>query len=410
MGFERLCMIMQGKKSNYDTDVFQPTIGRLAALSGKSYGADAKCDVAMRVVADHLRAIAFSIADGQLPSNVKAGYVIRRILRRAVRYGYTYLGFTEPFICKLVAGLVAQMGDQFPELRAQQTLIERVIEEEESSFLRTLVTGITLLDGVIAEVKKQGGSKISGHDAFVLYDTYGFPIDLTELIAREQDVEVDLSAFETELQAQKERSRNAAAVATDDWQELFPLAQSEFVGYDTLTAPVRIARYRRVSAKNRTTYQLVFDRTPFYGNSGGQIGDVGFIENADEKHRRVVATDKENGLIIHIVDELPENPAADFTAGGRSRQAAGCGQQPYGHAPASHEALRKVLGTHVEQKGSLVTPDYPAFRLLAFPEGDARGAARGGAARQPRRSAPTIRSWRTARRRKPRHRPRNAVR
>ena len=311
MGFERLCMIMQGKKSNYDTDVFQPTIGRLAALSGKSYGADARCDVAMRVVADHLRAIAFSIADGQLPSNVKAGYVIRRILRRAVRYGYTYLGFTEPFICKLVAGLVAQMGDQFPELRAQQTLIERVIEEEESSFLRTLATGITLLDGVIAEVKKQGGTKISGHDAFVLYDTYGFPIDLTELIAREQDVEVDLSAFETELQAQKERSRNAAAVATDDWQELFPLAQSEFVGYDTLTAPVRIARYRRVSAKNRTTYQLVFDRTPFYGNSGGQIGDVGFIENADEKID-VVATDKENGLIIHIVDKLPENPAYTY--------------------------------------------------------------------------------------------------
>ena len=197
MGFERLCMIMQGKKSNYDTDVFQPTIGRLAALSGKSYGADARCDVAMRVVADHLRAIAFSIADGQLPSNVKAGYVIRRILRRAVRYGYTYLGFTEPFICKLVAGLVAQMGDQFPELRAQQTLIERVIEEEESSFLRTLATGITLLDGVIAEVKKQGGTKISGHDAFVLYDTYGFPIDLTELIAREQDVEVDLSVRAT---------------------------------------------------------------------------------------------------------------------------------------------------------------------------------------------------------------------
>ena len=364
MGFERLCMIMQGKKSNYDTDVFQPTIGRLAALSGKSYGADAKCDVAMRVVADHLRAIAFSIADGQLPSNVKAGYVIRRILRRAVRYGYTYLGFTEPFICKLVAGLVAQMGDQFPELRAQQTLIERVIEEEESSFLRTLATGITLLDGVIAEVKKQGGSKISGHDAFVLYDTYGFPIDLTELIAREQDVEVDLSAFETELQAQKERSRNAAAVATDDWQELFPLAQSEFVGYDTRTAPVRIARYRRVSAKNRTTYQLVFDRTPFYGNSGGQIGDVGFIENADEKID-VVATDKENGLIIHIVDKLPENPAADFTAvvDPAKRQAAA------NNHTATHlldAALRKVLGTHVEQKGSLVTPEVLRFDFSHF--------------------------------------------
>ena len=364
MGFERLCMIMQGKKSNYDTDVFQPTIGRLAALSGKTYGADEKSDVAMRVVADHLRAIAFSIADGQLPSNVKAGYVIRRILRRAVRYGYTYLGFTEPFICKLVSGLVEQMGGQFPELKAQQTLIERVIEEEESSFLRTLATGINLLDGVIAETKKNGGSKISGRDAFVLYDTYGFPIDLTELIAREQGVEVDLGAFETELQAQKERSRNAAAVATDDWQELFPIKQSEFVGYDTLTAPVRIARYRRVSAKNRTTYQLVFDQTPFYGNSGGQIGDVGFIENANEKID-VVATDKENGLIIHIVERLPENPAADFTAvvDPAKRQAAA------NNHTATHlldAALRKVLGGHVEQKGSFVTPDYLRFDFSHF--------------------------------------------
>ena len=364
MGFERLCMILQGKKSNYDTDVFQPTIERIAAMSGKRYGADEKCDVAMRVVADHLRAIAFSIADGQLPSNVKAGYVIRRILRRAVRYGYTYLGFTEPFICRLVAGLVEQMGGQFPELKAQQTLIERVIEEEEASFLRTLATGINLLDGVIAEVKRTGGSRIAGKDAFVLYDTYGFPIDLTELIAREQGVEVDLEAFERELQAQKERSRHAAAVDTDDWVELFPLAQSEFVGYDTLTAPVRIARYRRVSAKGRTTYQLVFDRTPFYGNSGGQVGDVGFIENSDEKID-IVATDKENGLIIHIVNRLPENPAAEFTAvvDAAKRQAAA------NNHTATHlldAALRKVLGTHVEQKGSLVTPDYLRFDFSHF--------------------------------------------
>ena len=239
MGFERLCMILQGKKSNYDTDVFQPTIQRIAAMSGKTYGADEKCDVAMRVVADHLRAISFSIADGQLPSNVKAGYVIRRILRRAVRYGYTYLGFNEPFICRLVAGLVDQMGGQFPELKAQQTLIEKVIEEEESSFLRTLATGINLLDGVMAEVRKSGGERISGKDAFLLYDTYGFPIDLTELIAREQGIEVDLEAFEKELQAQKERSRNAAAVDTDDWKELIHIKQSEFIGYDTLSAEVQ---------------------------------------------------------------------------------------------------------------------------------------------------------------------------
>ena len=364
MGFERLCMILQGKKSNYDTDLFQPAIERIAAMSGKRYGADEKSDVAMRVVADHLRAIAFSIADGQLPSNVKAGYVIRRILRRAVRYGYTYLGFTEPFICRLVAGLVEQMGGQFPELKAQQTLIERVIEEEEASFLRTLATGINLLDGVIAEVKRAGGNRIAGKDAFVLYDTYGFPIDLTELIAREQGVEVDLEAFERELQAQKERSRHAAAVDTDDWVELFPLAQSEFVGYDTLTAPVRIARYRRVSAKGKTTYQLVFDRTPFYGNSGGQVGDVGFIENSDEKID-IVATDKENGLIIHIVNKLPENPAAEFTAvvDAAKRQAAA------NNHTATHlldAALRKVLGTHVEQKGSLVTPDYLRFDFSHF--------------------------------------------
>ena len=380
MGFERLCMILQGKKSNYDTDVFQPTIQRIAAMSGKTYGADEKCDVAMRVVADHLRAISFSIADGQLPSNVKAGYVIRRILRRAVRYGYTYLGFNEPFICRLVAGLVDQMGGQFPELKAQQTLIEKVIEEEESSFLRTLATGINLLDGVMAEVRKSGGERISGKDAFLLYDTYGFPIDLTELIAREQGIEVDLEAFEKELQAQKERSRNAAAVDTDDWKELIHIKQSEFIGYDTLSAEVKIARYRRVSSKGRVSYQLVFDRTPFYGNSGGQIGDIGYIETANERIP-VVATEKENGLIIHIVTQLPENPEATFMAvvDPEKRQAAA---NNHTATHLMHEALRKVLGTHVEQKGSLVTPGIPALRLFALPEGDARGAAPGRATGQ----------------------------
>ena len=364
MGFERLCMILQGKKSNYDTDVFQPTIGRIAALAGKRYGEDEKVDVAMRVIADHLRAIAFSIADGQLPSNVKAGYVIRRILRRAVRYGYTYLGFTEPTICKLVAGLVEQMGGQFPELKAQQALIEKVIEEEEASFLRTLATGINLLDGVIERTRREGKALISGKDAFVLYDTFGFPIDLTELIAREQGVGVDLEAFEKELQTQKERSRNAAAVDTDDWVELMPLKESVFTGYDTLTDTVHIARYRRVTSKGRTSYQLVFDRTPFYGNSGGQIGDVGYIENANERIA-VVATEKENGQIIQIVEQLPENPAAEFRAvvDAEKRQAAA---NNHTATHLLHEALRKVLGTHVEQKGSMVTPEMLRFDFSHF--------------------------------------------
>ena len=364
MGFERLCMILQGKKSNYDTDVFQPTIQRISALSGKRYGENEQCDVAMRVMADHLRAIAFSIADGQLPSNVKAGYVIRRILRRAVRYGYTYLGFTEPTLCKLVAGLVEQMGGQFPELKAQQALIEKVIEEEESSFLRTLATGINLLDGVIARVKAEGISRISGKDAFVLYDTFGFPIDLTELIAREQGVEVDLEDFDKELQAQKARSRNAAAVDTDDWVELFPLKESIFTGYDTLVEQVRIARYRRVTSKGRTTYQLVFDRTPFYGNSGGQIGDVGYIQSGDEQVA-IVDTEKENGLIIHIVEHLPSDPSAEFTAvvDAEKRQNAA---NNHTATHLLHAALREVLGKHVVQKGSMVTPEALRFDFSHF--------------------------------------------
>ena len=362
MGFERLCMAMQGKKSNYDTDVFQPTIARIAAMAGKKYGEDEKADVAMRVIADHLRAIAFSIADGQLPANAKAGYVIRRILRRAVRYGYTYLGFNEPTLCKLVPGLADQMGHQFPELKQQQTLIERVIEEEEASFLRTLATGINLLEREIAKVGK--GGQIAGKDAFELYDTFGFPIDLTELIAREQGVTVDLEGFEKELQAQKERSRNAAAQDIDDWQELRQAAQCEFVGYDNLTAPVRIARYRRVTSKGKTTYQLVFDQTPFYGNAGGQIGDTGYIDNGEEKID-IIATEKENGLIIHVTTKLPENLEAEFTAvvDAEKRQAAA------NNHTATHlldQALRQVLGTHVEQKGSMVTPQGLRFDFSHF--------------------------------------------
>ncbi|MCH5330207.1 MAG: alanine--tRNA ligase [Alistipes sp.] len=361
MGFERLCMILQGKKSNYDTDVFQPVIQRISAMSGRRYGADEKVDVAMRVIADHLRAIAFSIADGQLPSNVKAGYVIRRILRRAVRYGYTYLGFNEPFICKLVPVLVAQMGGQFPELKAQQTLIEKVIEEEEASFLRTLATGINMLDGLIASA---GGGKISGKDAFLLYDTYGFPIDLTELIAREHGTDVDLEEFERELQAQKARSRNAAAQTIDDWQEYLTVSSTEFVGYDTLECDVRIARMRKVEAKNKTTYQLVFDRTPFYGNSGGQVGDTGYIES-DGERIDIIDTEKENGLIVHIASKAPSDPSAVFRAvvDGVKRQSAA---NNHSATHLLHSALRKVLGTHVEQKGSMVSPSGLRFDFSHF--------------------------------------------
>ena len=364
MGFERLCMVLQGKQSNYDTDVFQPTIQRLAAMAGKTYGKDAKADIAMRVIADHLRAIAFSIADGQLPSNVKAGYVIRRILRRAVRYGYTYLGFNEPFICKLVEGLVQQMGDQFPELRAQQDLITKVIAEEESAFLRTLATGINLMDGVIAKAKEAGKDTISGSDAFLLYDTYGFPIDLIELIAHENGMKVDGDAFSKELQKQKERSRNAAAVDTDDWVELFPISESKFVGYDSLEADVRISRYRRVKTKNKTYYQLVFDQTPFYGNSGGQVGDQGILES-DGGTVRVTDTQKENNLTVHIVENLPEDITATFHAV-VDKQLRDASANNHSATHLMHKALRTVLGTHVEQKGSLVTPEYLRFDFSHF--------------------------------------------
>ncbi len=364
MGFERLCMVLQNKQSNYDTDVFQTRISEIAALSGKRYGDDEKADVAMRVIADHLRTIAFSIADGQLPSNVKAGYVIRRILRRAVRYGYTYLGFNEPFICKLVPGLVEQMGEQFPELRAQQNLIVSVICEEESAFLKTLATGINLLEGVMQKTRKAGGSVIDGKSAFTLYDTYGFPIDLTELIARENGMSVDLEAFDVELQAQKARSRNAAAVENDDWVELVQGATTEFVGYDNLSAEVKIVRYRRVTTKGKTLYQLVFDRTPFYANSGGQVGDKGTI-SADGKTLAVVDTIKENGLPIHIVSELPENVETTFVAvvDEESRLASA---RHHSVTHLMHKALRSILGSHVEQKGSLVCPEYLRFDFSHF--------------------------------------------
>ena len=359
MGFERLCMILQGKQSNYDTDVFQPTIRKISEMCGKTYGQEEKADVAMRVIADHLRAIAFSIADGQLPSNVKAGYVIRRILRRAVRYGYTYLGFNEPFICKLVDVLAEQMGKQFPELMAQKDLIKSVINEEEGAFLRTLATGINLLDNVIRKAKENHAKVINGSDAFLLYDTYGFPIDLTELIAREQGMEVDLAGFEKELEAQKTRSRNAAAVDADDWVEVMPIKESLFVGYDTLVCDVRIAKYRKMSAKGKSFYQLVFDTTPFYGNSGGQVGDVGYIEQGGERID-ITDTQKENNLTVHIANRLPSNVEGVFKAVVNvDKRNASANNHSATHL--MHEALRSVLGTHVEQKGSLVTSDYLRF-------------------------------------------------
>ncbi|WP_298062336.1 alanine--tRNA ligase [uncultured Rikenella sp.] len=369
MGFERLCMVIQGKQSNYDTDVFQPLLQELAKMAGVAYGKDEKKDIAMRVIADHLRAIAFSIADGQLPSNVKAGYVIRRILRRAVRYGYTYLGFTEPFICRLVPTLVGQMGGQFPELKAQQQLIEKVISEEENSFLRTLATGINLLDSIIKKLPSGGAAKrvICGADAFTLYDTYGFPIDLTQLIASEQGVQVDIAGFEKELEAQKNRSRNASAVETDDWVEVLPVEQSEFVGYDQASVRgVRISRYRRVASKGKTHYQIVLDRTPFYGNMGGQVGDTGSLTDLATGERTAITdTQKENNLTVHIANALPANVEAEFEAAvDVERRMASAANHTATHL--MHQALREVLGTHVEQKGSLVTPDYLRFDFSHF--------------------------------------------
>ena len=361
MGFERLCMVMQGKRSNYDTDVFQPLIQELARKAGKEYGKNEQDDIAMRVCADHLRAVSFSIADGQLPSNVKAGYVIRRILRRAVRYGYTFLGFTEPFMNTLVPTLVGQMGHQFPELQKQQELIQRIILEEEQAFLRTLAGGIKRFEEYAS---KCSGKVVDGAFAFELFDTYGFPIDLTQLMASEKGLTVDMDGFNRGLAEQKERSRGAAKVESDDWQELLPGVEQEFIGYDCLEADVRIARYRHVKAKDKEFYQLVFDRTPFYGESGGQTGDTGELKVESGKWK-VVNTKKENGLIVHIVDELPEDLTATFHAevDARRRMAIGCNHSA---THLMHYALRQVLGEHVEQKGSSVDAERLRFDFSHF--------------------------------------------
>ena len=364
MGFERLCMVLQGKTSNYETDVFSGLIGKLEEFSGKKYHDGEKTDVAMRVCADHIRAIAFAIADGQLPSNVKAGYVIRRILRRAVRYGYTFLGFTEPFLCRLVPQLVADMGTAYPELPAQQKLIESVIREEEMAFLRTLDRGIRMLDDYMA--KAAGTKKIAGADAFVLYDTYGFPVDLTELIATERGYTVDLEGFQAELAKQKERARAATANEFGDWTEFVGGEEVEFLGYDTTVVEgATLLKQRTVKQKNKTLFQLVFDRTPFYAEMGGQVGDTGWIESEAGEKIAILNTVKENNLTIHIAERLPQDGTQAFTltvdAERRMRIAA--------NHTATHlmdTALREVLGTHVEQKGSYVCADYLRFDFSHF--------------------------------------------
>ncbi len=364
MGFERLCMTLQGKTSNYDTDVFTGMIAKIEELSGHGYHESEKTEVAMRVIADHIRAICFSIADGQLPSNVKAGYVIRRILRRAVRYGYTFLGFNEPFLCRLVGQLVSDMGEFYPELPAQKELIEKVIREEEMAFLRTLDRGIKLMDNIME--KSIGTKVIKGEDAFVLYDTFGFPIDLSELIAAENGFTIDLKGFEAELLKQKERARNATAIESGDWVEFHHCDHVEFTGYDTLSAEgVVLAKHRTVKAKNKVMYQLVFDRTPFYAEMGGQVGDTGYIESASGQKIKILNTIKENNLSIHIAESIPEDCTGPFRLTVDGERRTGIANN-HTATHLLHQALREILGTHVEQKGSFVTDSYFRFDFSHF--------------------------------------------
>ncbi|MFA6482910.1 MAG: alanine--tRNA ligase [Bacteroidales bacterium] len=358
MGFERLTMALQGKQSNYDTDIFQPVIQNLAGITGIKYGADKQSDIAMRVIADHIRAIAFSIADGQLPSNTGAGYVIRRILRRAVRYGFNFLNLKEPFMNRLIPVLVENMGDAFPELISQQQLISRVITEEENSFLRTLETGIILLENQVTALKSKD-LPFSGKAAFELYDTYGFPLDLTELILSEKGIKVDLAGFQLEMEKQKSRSRQASGLETADWIIVRENEEQEFVGYDHLSVDVKITRYRQVKTPRKTFYQLVFDKTPFYAESGGQVGDTGTLV-ADGETLLITDTKKENNLTVHLSDRLPRDPGATFLASVEENARLNT-MRNHSATHLLQFALRKVLGTHVEQKGSLVDPEYLRF-------------------------------------------------
>ena len=358
-------MAMQGKTSNYDTDIFTPMIQAIATLTGIEYGADQKSDVAMRVIADHIRTIAFAITDGQLPSNAKAGYVIRRILRRAVRYGYTFLGRREAFMYSLLPVLIETMGDAYPELIAGRELIAKVMREEEESFLRTLETGIRLLDKQIEEAKKAGKTVLDGHDAFVLYDTYGFPLDLTALILTEQGLSVDEAGFDKAMQEQKERARNAAAIDAGDWQVVNDGSAVRFVGYDTLECTTEILRYREVKQKNATFYQVVLSETPFYAEMGGQVGDKGFLIATDGTKYEVFDTKRENNLAIHLMKKLPATLEGDFRAvvdeERRHRIEAN-----HSATHLLHEALREVLGSHVEQKGSFVSDEVLRFDFAHF--------------------------------------------
>ena len=364
MGFERLCMVLQGVKSNYDTDVFKPIIREIEAVTRcVAYGTDQKVDIAVRVISDHLRAVAFSIADGQLPSNTGAGYVIRRILRRAVRYGFTFLNTKDPFIYKLVDTLIKQMGGAFPELKKEKNLITNVIKEEEASFLRTLDQGLVLLDTVIEKAERK---TISGVKAFELYDTFGFPIDLTALILRERGYDLDQKGFEAALAKQKDRSRSATKIATGDWVILTQDTQEEFVGYETLETQIQIVKYRKVaSKKDGEMYQLVFNRTPFYPEGGGQVGDKGYLEASNGEVVYIVDTKKENNLIVHFSKNLPRKPQESFKAVVDNKQRS---RSASNHSATHllHQALRKVLGTHVEQKGSMVHSGSLRFDFSHF--------------------------------------------